>query len=466
MDKWIISSSQALIEFVKNEMESYRIHTIIPRLISYLNTMTNWYVRLNRNRIKGNKGNQEWIVSLNAFFYVLLKITLLMSPYVPFITESIYQNLKKCIPQGKNNKESIHFLQIPDIRKELIDPKIESQVEKMQIVVQAAKKLRESHQITLKQPINSLTILTTDEQLIQSVQFLSKYIEEEINTPTVLVENNIEQYIRLKAEPDNKICGQELKDKFGPDLIQQIRNFTQKQILTLKNDGKLQLKVKVKKENKVKEQIQKQPNPKVKKGKNNVEYNEVEMDCELLLNHVKITDQFNTEKHKQLIFAPHDGFSIILDPSQTQQLKNLGFAKLFTNRIQNLRKKLGLQLEDKIIVFYQFEAESELSNAVQSEIAWIRNQIKEPIFSSDYKHKYLKFICNKDIDIDNHKFTISIAQNSPIFHQQKLLEQYSEKEVDSIIRTLAIFPNLQQNIEFILDGKTIALGPEHYSIQL
>ncbi|CAD8161022.1 unnamed protein product [Paramecium pentaurelia] len=464
MDKWIVSSSQTLVEFVRNEMEAYRLYTIVPRLVSYLDTLTNWYVRLNRSRIKGDQGHQEWVVSLNVLFDVLLKITLLMSPYVPFITESFYQNLKKCIPQGKMNQESIHFLQIPEVRKELIDPKIESQVEKMQIVVESARKLREAHKLSLKQPVNSLTILATDEQLLQSVQFLSKYIEEEINTPSVLVEKNIEQYIQLKAEPDNKICGQELKDKFGPDLIQQVRNFTQEQIRTLKTEGKLQLKVKVKKEKKVEEQVQQQPDPKAKKGKKNVEYIEVEMDCELLLKHVKITDQFNTEKHKQLLFATEEGFSIILDPSQTQELKNLGLAREFTNRIQKLRKKLGLQLEDKILIFYQFEAESELSNAVQSGITWIKNQIKKPIYSSDQKHQFLNVIGKEDTDVDNHKFSIVITKYSPIFNKQKLLESYNEKEVDTIIRTLLILPNLQQNIEFTMDGKKVTLGPEHYTV--
>lgn len=68
-------------------MESYRLYTIVPKLINYLDLLTNWYVRLNRGRIKGDSGNDEWVISLNVLFDVLLKINLLMSPYVPFITE-------------------------------------------------------------------------------------------------------------------------------------------------------------------------------------------------------------------------------------------------------------------------------------------------------------------------------------------------------------------------------------------
>lgn len=63
-----------MVEFVRNEMESYRLYTIVPRLVSYLDLLTNWYVRLNRGRTKGDSGNDEWKMSLNVLFDVLLKI--------------------------------------------------------------------------------------------------------------------------------------------------------------------------------------------------------------------------------------------------------------------------------------------------------------------------------------------------------------------------------------------------------
>jgi len=71
-------------------MENYRLYTIIPELINYLDQFTNWYLRLNRLRLKGEHGKEDWMISLTVLFDVLFKITVLMSPYVPFITDSFY----------------------------------------------------------------------------------------------------------------------------------------------------------------------------------------------------------------------------------------------------------------------------------------------------------------------------------------------------------------------------------------
>ena len=89
----------------------------------------------------------------------------------------------------------------------------------MQDVVECARKLRETNKISFKQPVSSLYILTTDEQLIESITSMMRYVEEEINTPRVVIEKDVQQYLELKAEPENRICGKELKDKFSKDLI-------------------------------------------------------------------------------------------------------------------------------------------------------------------------------------------------------------------------------------------------------
>ncbi|CAK72062.1 unnamed protein product (macronuclear) [Paramecium tetraurelia] len=82
----------------------------------------------------------------------------------------------------------------------------------------------------------------------------------------------------------------------------------------------------------------------------------------------------------------------------------------------------------------------------------------------DQKLNQETIIGKEDTDVDNHKFSIVITKHSPLFNRQKLLESYNEKEVDTIIRTLLVLPNLQQNIEFTLDAKKVTLGPEHYTV--
>ena len=155
MDRWVIAANQTLIKFVREEMIKYRLYTVVPKLVSFLEQLTNWYVRLNRPRIKGEVGHDEWLMSLNVLFDVLFKCTILMAPFVPFITDMMYENLSKVL--GKKSQlleNSIHFLQIPEPLAHLVDEDIEKSVGRMQKIIEVARTLREKKKISLKQPIS------------------------------------------------------------------------------------------------------------------------------------------------------------------------------------------------------------------------------------------------------------------------------------------------------------------------
>ena len=85
-DKWIESSLNQLIKDVRKEMSEYKLYNVAPKLVRFLNDLTNWYVRLNRSRIKGEVTDKDMEVSINVLFDVILKTALLLSPQVPFIT--------------------------------------------------------------------------------------------------------------------------------------------------------------------------------------------------------------------------------------------------------------------------------------------------------------------------------------------------------------------------------------------
>ncbi len=155
MDRWVIAANQTLIKFVREEMEKYHLYTVVPKLVDFLEQLTNWYVRLNRPRIKGEMGGDEWIMSLNVLFEVVLKSAILMSPFVPFITDMMYENLSKVLnSKSKLLEESIHFLGIPFPLEHLVDEEIEKSVGRMQKIIEIARNLREKKKISLKQPIS------------------------------------------------------------------------------------------------------------------------------------------------------------------------------------------------------------------------------------------------------------------------------------------------------------------------
>ena len=94
MDKWILSFTQSLVKFITTEMAAYRLYTVVPRLVKFVDILTNWYVRSNRKRLKGEAGRTDCLRSLETLFGVILTMVKMMAPFVPFLTEHMYQKLR------------------------------------------------------------------------------------------------------------------------------------------------------------------------------------------------------------------------------------------------------------------------------------------------------------------------------------------------------------------------------------
>ncbi|XP_062589372.1 isoleucine--tRNA ligase, cytoplasmic-like [Saccostrea cucullata] len=119
MDRWILSLAQSLIKFVRDEMQAYRLYTLMPRLVQFIKQLTNWYIRMNRRRIKGENGPSDCRMALETLFTVLMTMIRLLAPMIPYITEYMFQGLRNFIdPEsvGTHDTRSVHFLMIPSYR--------------------------------------------------------------------------------------------------------------------------------------------------------------------------------------------------------------------------------------------------------------------------------------------------------------------------------------------------------------
>lgn len=187
MDKWILANCQSFLEFVNAEMKGipprhavletlltvitieYRLYTVVPRMFQLIENMTNWYIRFNRRRLKGEFGIEDTQHALNSLFEALFTLIRGMAPFAPFITDNIYRRLRKYIPTSllPENNESVHFLSFPEVRKELFDAEVERRFSRMQKVIELARTSRERRAIGLKVHLESwsrtdYTPLTSD----------------------------------------------------------------------------------------------------------------------------------------------------------------------------------------------------------------------------------------------------------------------------------------------------------------
>lgn len=154
MDRWILARCQSLLKHVKQEMEAYRLYTVVPRLLDLIAELTNWYIRFNRNRLKGGEGHDDTVAALNTLFETLFTLTLALCPFTPFTSENLYHALLPFNAAPKDPNEdvrSVHFKMFPQVREEYFDEVVERQVKRMQTVIDLTRLLRDRKKLAIKQ---------------------------------------------------------------------------------------------------------------------------------------------------------------------------------------------------------------------------------------------------------------------------------------------------------------------------
>ncbi len=210
MDQWIISTLQSLIKTVNEKMENYYLYEVIPPLISFIDELTNWYVRSNRKRFWKEKGVDD-LDKINAFktlHEVLLEFSKTMAPVLPFICEQIYQGLVE------EEDTSIHYENYPVADNNLINTQLEKEISTAKDIIRSARNIRLNVEMPNKQPLRSLKIVTNDTSLQKELKNVEHIILNELNVKEIIFENNISEWVKYICKPNY----QELGPKLGKDV--------------------------------------------------------------------------------------------------------------------------------------------------------------------------------------------------------------------------------------------------------
>ena len=406
-DKWIIAYEQRLIKFFHQEMEHYRLYTIVQELLSFLDKVTNWYIRLNRGRLRGDFDEVEWINSLNVLYITMLNLIILLSPFIPFITEFIYQNLRNGLKGGALLEKSIHFLRIPEYDEKLLDEKIERVMNNMISVIELGRKLREKEKISLKKPIAKLIVINYDQEFLNNLKIVEKYIIEELNANEIEYINDESTYLSLGVKPNYEIAfkrSKEIKDDMvtldkmddpeliaeekqakenGNKLIQNIKSLTFDEIRKLIEDGKID-----------------------KNGKT--------ITKEQVTIEKKFLPQY--EKDKVLACMANSDCGIRIDKTSNDEIQQSYLSREIINRIQKLRQKTGIQISDDIYVAFSFKDEKK--SKILKEVCEKKKENIEKVIKTrfvdmankpgeEYKlHAEEEYEIGEDQDKENIKITI------------------------------------------------------------
>lgn len=328
----------------------YRLYTVVPRLLDLIDNTTNWYIRFNRKRLKGEFGVEDTTHALNTLFEVLFTLTKGLAPFTPFITELIYQRLLPHIPtalQGEDPR-SVHFLPFPDVRQELFDLEIERRVGRMQRVIELARVSRERRTIGLKTPLKTLIVIHADPVYLEDIRSLESYIVEELNVRDLVLSSDEARYnVQYSCTADWPVLGKKLK-KDMQKVKQALPSLTSDQV------------------------------------------HQYLITKSILVNGIKLTEGDlvvkrglgGTESAQNLETNSDNDVLTILDAELYPDLADEALAREIINRVQRLRKKAGLQPTDDVKMEYKVISDQDnigLANAFTTHAGVIERALRRPI---------------------------------------------------------------------------------------
>ncbi len=384
IDLWILSRTNSLLKEYIELMDDYeptRAFRAVQDFTIY--ELSNWYIRRNRRRFWKGENDDEKIAAYQTLREVLIKITAMISPAAPFLSEVLYQRLRY-----QSDSESIHLMTMPEPDMNLIDHKLERKMALAQQVVSIARSLREKARIRVRQPLSRILVPVLSKKDRKHINSVKEIILEELNIKKIeFVSEETEEVINRKAKPNFKVIGK----KFGKNtqvVAKAIRELTNEQILDIEKFGSIALNIDAKEAKDAKD---------AKDTKDGIEGNVIKIAMEDI--------EMASEEIEGWSVATENGVTVALDTTLDEELINEGIAREFVNRIQNIRKDSGFEVTDRISIYYT--GPEEVVNAVDAMADYIKNETLADLIDSSYPmtDKIM-------VDLLDYKIEISILKHN------------------------------------------------------
>ena len=310
MDKWLLSRLESTVKAVDDNLANYRIPEAAKALQSFVDDMSNWYVRRSRERFWAKGMEQDKINAYMTLYTALVTVAKAAAPMIPFMTEDIYQNLVKSIDASA--PESIHLCDFPEVHENWIDPKMEEDMADLLEIVVMGRAARNTANIKNRQPIGTMYVKSE----FQLSEFYKEIIEDELNVKEVVFKDDIADFISYSFKPQMRTVG----PKYGK-LLNKIKTTLSeldgnKAMAELKSTGELKLDI---------------------DGQEIVLLEE-----DLLIDMAQMEGYVSESDHT---------ITVVLDTNLTPELIEEGFVREIISKIQTMRKEAGFEVMDKIQVY-------------------------------------------------------------------------------------------------------------------
>ena len=366
LDRWIISELNSLIDEVDNYYYDYDATKAARSISMFVQSyLSNWYVRLSRRRFWKGSYEKDKISAYQTLFTCLLEIAKISSPIAPFFMDRIYNDL---VSNTKfKSEKSVHHTNFPKKADELINKNLQRKIRKAQKICSLVLSIRKKEKIKVRQPLSKIMIPFGSKSEKEELTDISDLIKSEVNVKEVELITSSSGILVKKVKPNYRTLGPKLGKKLSEaNLI--IQKFGDKEIKQIESGELIKL---------------------------NISGRETAFDPSDF--------EIYSEDIEGWLVASEEGTTVALDVSLNEKLINEGISRELVNRIQNMRKEMGLKVTDKIILRFQND------NIIEKAIFENKKYITEETLSVDLIFE--KYIENgTEVSFDNVKTKISIKK--------------------------------------------------------
>ena len=309
MDKWIMSKLNTLVKDVDAKLNSYDITNAALAIEDFTDELSNWYVRRNRARYWSETLTDDKIGAYVTLYRVLTTLVKVAAPFVPFITEEIYQNLVVNLdPQAE---ESVHLCLWPEVDEKAIDKNLEAEMDLAYKIVKLGRSARNGANIKNRQPLSKMLVSTDS-----LPAYYGDIITDELNIKAVEFGADLSTHVNFEIKPNLPVLGRAY-GKMIPQIRKEIGARNQMELAqTIQNGGVVTI---------------------------NIDGTEIELNKENLLVTMQGLEGY--------AFAGEGSIGVVLDTHISEELREEGHVREMISKIQNMRKESGFQVADKIKLY-------------------------------------------------------------------------------------------------------------------
>ncbi|AJA46293.1 isoleucine--tRNA ligase [Clostridium pasteurianum DSM 525 = ATCC 6013] len=309
MDKWIVSKLNTLIKEVDEDLNTYKITQGALAIENFVDELSNWYVRRNRSRYWTTELTEDKIGAYTTLYNVLVNLSKVAAPFIPFMTEQIYQSL--VVALDPKAKESVHLCNWPEYNEKFVDKDLENDMDLAYKLVKLGRSARNGANIKNRQPLGEMLLST---KAIPA--YYGDIIKDELNIKEIVFGADLSKYVNFEIKPNLPVLGKAY-GKLIPGIRKAIAERDQMSLAKAVNSGET---VKIE-----------------------VQGTEIELNSSNLLVTMQGLEGF--------AFAGEGELGVVLETTITPELQEEGYVREILSKIQNMRKESGFEVADKIVIY-------------------------------------------------------------------------------------------------------------------